>query len=85
MDIEKEINLIKERNKKVEADKDWETSLFRIVSIVVMTYIITAVVFYFIGIKNFLLSALIPTVGYYLSMQLLDLPTKYFPTAICNL
>ena len=24
MDIEKEINLIKERNKKVEADKAWE-------------------------------------------------------------
>ncbi|OGZ63223.1 MAG: hypothetical protein A3C58_01555 [Candidatus Staskawiczbacteria bacterium RIFCSPHIGHO2_02_FULL_34_10] len=69
MDIEKEINLIKERNKKVEADKAWETSIFRIGFIIVITYIITAVVFYFIGVKNFLLSALIPTVGYYVSTQ----------------
>jgi hypothetical protein len=68
-EIKKEINLIKERNKKVEADKAWETSSFRIFSIVVMTYIITAIVFYFIGVKNFLLSALIPTVGFYLSTQ----------------
>ena len=67
--LEKEINLIKERNKRVEADKAWETSKFRIFSIVVMTYIITSIVFYFIGVKNYLLSALIPTVGFYLSTQ----------------
>lgn len=69
MDLEKEVNLIKERNERVELDKAWETSAFRIVSIVVMTYIITAIVFYYIGVKNYLLSALIPTLGYYLSTQ----------------
>ncbi|MSU54802.1 MAG: hypothetical protein EXS48_03170 [Candidatus Staskawiczbacteria bacterium] len=67
MDIENEINLIKERNQKVEADKAWETSAFRIASLVVMTYIVTSIVFYAIGVNNFLVSALIPTVGYYLS------------------
>jgi len=69
MEIEKEIELIKERNKKVEADKAWETSGTRVVSVLVMTYIVTAIVFYFIGVKSFMLSALIPTVGFYLSTQ----------------
>lgn len=78
MDIEKEIYLIKERNKKVEADKAWETSNFRVVSIVIMTYIITAIVFYFIGVKNFMLSALIPTVGFYLSTQSLPFIKKWW-------
>ncbi len=68
-EIRKEIDLIKERNKRVEADKAWETSSVRVVSVLVMTYIITAVVFYFIGVKNFMLNALIPTVGFYLSTQ----------------
>ncbi|OGZ63222.1 MAG: hypothetical protein A2639_02080 [Candidatus Staskawiczbacteria bacterium RIFCSPHIGHO2_01_FULL_34_27] len=78
MDIEKEINLIKERNKKVEADKAWETSLFRVGFIALTTYIITAIVFYFIRVKNFLLSALIPTVGYYLSTQSLPFVKKWW-------
>jgi hypothetical protein len=67
--IKKELDLIKERNKRVEIDKAWETSKTRIISILVMTYIITAVVFYFIGVKSYLLSALIPSVGFYLSTQ----------------
>lgn len=68
-EIRKEIDLIKERNKRVEQDKAWETSKTRVVSVVLMTYVITAVVFYFIGVKNYLLNALIPTVGFYLSTQ----------------
>lgn len=68
-EFKKEIESIKERNKRVEADKAWETSKTRVLSILVMTYIITAIVFYFIGVKNFMLSALIPTVGFFLSTQ----------------
>ncbi|RJO60116.1 hypothetical protein C4544_07205 [candidate division WS5 bacterium] len=69
MEIEKEITEIKNRNKKVEADKAWETSLFRKVLITFFTYIITAIVFYFIGVENYLLSAIIPTTGYFVSIQ----------------
>ena len=72
-EIKKEIDLIKERNKKVEADKAWETSGVRVVSVLVMTYVVTAIVFYFLGVQNFLLNALIPTVGFYLSTQSLPL------------
>jgi len=79
MDIEqlnKEIELIKERNKRVGADKAWETSKTRVLSILVMTYIITAIVFCIIGIRNFLLNALIPTVAFYLSTQSLPFIKK---------
>ena len=40
MDIEKEINDIKERNKKVELNKAWETSWTRKLCIMFLTYII---------------------------------------------
>jgi hypothetical protein len=69
MDIEKEIEKIKKRNEKVEADKAWETSSFRKSFIVLVTYIITAIVFYLIGVRSYLLNALIPTTGYFLSIQ----------------
>ncbi len=78
MDIEKEINLIQERNKKVEMDKAWETSFTRMFFILVATYIITAIVFYLIGVKNYLVSPLIPTTGYYLSTQSLPFIKKWW-------
>ncbi len=49
IDLEKEIDLIKERNKRVELDKAWETSLFRVGFISLITYVITAIVFYFLA------------------------------------
>ncbi len=76
--IKKEVNLIRERNKKVEADKAWETSKFRIIFITVITYIIISFVFFLIGVKNFLLNALIPTIGYYLSTRSLSFIKKWW-------
>ncbi len=78
MNLEKEIGEIKARNKRVEADKAWETSMFRKVIIVIFTYTITAVVFYLIGVKDYLLSALIPTIGYFLSIQSLPFIKKWW-------
>ena len=77
-EIKKELSLIKERNKRVETDKAWERSKFRVFSIVVMTYIITSIVFYFIGVSDFLLNALIPTTGFYLSTQSLPFIKKWW-------
>ncbi len=67
--LEKEVEIIKQRNLRVEADKAWETSAFRIFSLCLITYIIAAIVMYFISVQNFLLNAFIPTIGYYLSTQ----------------
>jgi hypothetical protein len=78
MDIEKEINLIKERNVKVEVDKAWETSIFRIFLISFVTYVIASFVMYFIGVSNFLLNALIPTIGYLLSAQSLPIVKRWW-------
>lgn len=76
MDIEHEIAAIKERNLRVEADKAWETSQLRIISIALITYVIASLVLYLIGVNNFLLSALVPTVGYYLSTRSLPFIKK---------
>lgn len=65
--IQEELQVIKNRNKKVEQNKAWETSFFRKISIIAITYIVASVVMYFIGVQNFLLNALVPTIGYTLS------------------
>lgn len=76
--LEKEIEAIKQRNLRVEADKAWEMSSFRIFSITVITYIIAVLVLYFIGAKNFLLSALVPALGFFLSIQSLPAVKKWW-------
>jgi len=84
MDIDKteqlknEIDLIKERNKRVEADKKWETSLTRIVSIAVLTYIVALIVMYALNISRPFVSAIIPTLGFILSIQTLPLIKKWW-------
>jgi hypothetical protein len=78
MDLEKEIEALKARNIKVEADKAWETSYFRRFLISVITYMVAAKVMYFIGSKNYALDALIPTIGYFLSSQSLPFIKKWW-------
>ncbi len=78
MDIEKEILAIKERNVRVEADKAWERSSLRILSVAAITYIVAALVLYLIGVATFLLSALVPTIGYLLSTQSLPIIKRWW-------
>lgn len=73
-DLEKEIELIKERNKRVEADKAWETSGLRKVCIAILTYLV--VVCYNYGttkISNIFLASLVPVIGFLLSTLSLKL------------
>lgn len=65
--IESEILEIQERNKRVEDNKAWETSLFRKVAIVVITYLIAVIVLWTIKVSQPMFNALIPTIGFYLS------------------
>ncbi len=76
--LEQEISVIKQRNSKVEADKAWEISYFRKISIAAITYIIAAVALYFIGVTDYFLSALIPTIGYLLSTLSLPFIKKWW-------
>ena len=68
MDIEKEINDIKERNKKVELNKAWETSWTRKLCIMFLTYIVVILYSLCISkINNVFLSSLVPVIGFTLS------------------
>lgn len=67
MDIEKEIEQIKERNKRVEIDKSWEVSFVRRTFIASATYIIAVLWLLTINEDAPLLKAFIPMVGYILS------------------
>lgn len=68
MNIEKELENIKKRNKKVELDKAWETSWTRKICIMVLTYIVVIIYSYFITKYNtVLLSSLVPVIGFTLS------------------
>lgn len=76
--MEKEIESIKERNKRVEMDKAWEISKFRRLIIAIMTYIIIAVFLVLISVPNPWLNALVPTLGFILSTLTLSLLKKHW-------
>ncbi|MEK7582910.1 MAG: hypothetical protein AAB483_00680 [Patescibacteria group bacterium] len=67
MNIEEEIQNIRERNKRVEIDKAWERSWTRRVFIAVVTYIIAGIWLILIHDAKPLLKALVPAIGYLLS------------------
>ena len=67
MNIKKEIEIIKQRNKRVEADKAWETSLARKIIIAVLTYIVIVVFFYFAGLPKPFTNSIVPTLAFILS------------------
>ena len=74
MDLEKEIEQIKQRNKKVELDKAWETSLTRKICIMILTYIVVIVYSLLIqNTNNIALSSLVPVIGFTLSTLSLKL------------
>lgn len=66
-ELEKEINKLKERNKRVETDKSWETSSTRRGLLIIFTYL--AIGFYLsaIRIENPWLNAIVPSIGFLLS------------------
>lgn len=67
-ELRKEIEEIKERNKRVELDKKWETSGTRKVCIAVLTYIVViCYTFLTSKITNIFLSSLVPVIGFILS------------------
>ena len=72
--LEEEIKQIKERNKRVEKDKAWETSWTRKLSIAVLTYVIVLLYSYLISkYSNIFLTSLVPVIGFVLSTLSLNL------------
>ena len=52
--LEKEIDNIKNRNKRVELDKAWETSFTRKICIMILTYIVVVIYFKFTCSSNWI-------------------------------
>tara|TARA_B100001971_G_C17791751_1_gene334880 strand:+ start:315 stop:575 length:261 start_codon:yes stop_codon:yes gene_type:complete len=67
MDLEKEIVSVKERNKRVEMDKAWETSWSRKIAVVLLTYIVIVVFFYFAGLPRPFINSIVPSLAFLLS------------------
>lgn len=73
-ELENEIIKIKERNKKVELDKKWETSWTRKICICILTYIVVIIYSYIVrNYDNIFLSSLVPVIGFTLSTLSLKL------------
>jgi len=67
MNLEKEITKIKQRNKKVELDKAWETSLTRKISVATLTYLVIVIFFYFAQLSKPWINSIVPALAFVLS------------------
>ena len=67
-ELEERVIEITERNKRVELDKKWETSLTRKICIAVLTYIVVIIYTSITNkVSNVFLSSLVPVMGFLLS------------------
>ena len=76
--LQQELNQIKERNQKVEADKAWETSWTRRLLILALTYGVIVVFFFVTKLPNPFLSAVVPAVAFVLSTLTVPVFKKYW-------
>ena len=65
--LEDELLEIRNRNQRVEANKSWETSRTRLLSVTVVTYVTMTLLLSVLGTPRPLLNALVPTAGFFLS------------------
>ena len=65
--LEEEIQKIKLRNRKVEADKAWELSWVRKFLIASLTYIAIVAYFYFAGLPKPFLNSIVPATAFLIS------------------
>ena len=79
-----EVENIKNRNKKVEADKAWEISFARKALIAVLTYLIIVLFFFIVKLPNPFVNALVPTLGFVLSTLTVPIFKKYWIKYIYN-
>lgn len=76
--VEEDIAAIRDRNKRVEVDKAWETSIFRTITLGVITYLLASLVMYSLGTRDYFFAATIPTLGFLISTQSLPLVKRWW-------
>lgn len=77
-ELQQEIENIKARNSRVEADKAWETSWTRKAIILVLTYLVIVVFFIFAQLPEPYLNAIVPTAAFVLSNLSIPLFKKWW-------
>lgn len=77
-ELQLEIEEIKKRNQRVEADKAWETSWTRKIVVSVLTYIVIVVFFYFAELPKPFISAIVPAIAFVLSTLTVPLFKKWW-------
>ncbi len=78
LDASPEVQALKMRNAKVEADKAWETSITRRGVIASVTYIIVALWLAMLGVGHYMFHALVPVAAYLVAMASLPMLKKYW-------
>ena len=77
-DLEKELKFVKQRNKRVEADKAWEISKTRKMLVGLLTYVVIVVFFKVAGLPKPFLNSIIPALAFLLSTLTIPLFKKYW-------
>jgi hypothetical protein len=75
-DLTARLEQLEARNKRVEADKAWETSWARRGGIMVLTYLVVAFYLRFVVHINPWINALVPVIGFTLSTLTLSFVKK---------
>lgn len=81
MDLQKlhiEVEEIKARNKRVEADKAWETSFTRKCVILGLTYAVIVIFLFVAELPEPFLNAIVPSIGFFLSTLTVPLFKKWW-------
>ncbi|MFA6391983.1 MAG: hypothetical protein WCW66_04515 [Patescibacteria group bacterium] len=83
-DLQREIEEIKKRNQRVEADKAWETSWIRKFIILLLTYIVIVIFFFFAKLPKPFINAIVPAVAFFLSTLTIPLFKKWWLNSYHN-
>ena len=76
--LQTEIEEIKKRNQRVEADKAWETSWARKIIIFLLTYTVIVIFFFFARLPSPFLNAIVPSLAFVLSTLTIPLFKKWW-------
>ncbi len=77
-ELQKEVDQIKARNKRVEADKAWETSWTCKVIILLFTYVVMVLFFFFAQLPKPFVNAIVPSVAFVLSTLTVPLVKRWW-------
>ena len=77
-DLRERVALLEARNKRVEADKAWETSLLRRSLVMVLTYLVVVAYLHFVVHIDPWINALVPVLGFFVSTLTISAVKRYW-------